>query len=247
MQTYSDTQSLAIPIRETNGLGAVGLVVSLVGLVVPTGVVSLLGLLISLVALSRAPRGFAAAGVFFGLLGAAFWLIVLVLALAVGMLAALAGAVVFAGIFMLTQPEVIEVTTDMANLAIGIQYYERQQQAMPEDLDDLGLGVATLTDPWGNRYRYVLAANTEPGFDVWSSGKDGEFETDDDLALSGLGKVWEQAFATFELKMEEFCEKLQTLEDGGKSPFPFCTDESKSAYKRYYESAAGVHLPVTHN
>ncbi len=247
MQTYSDTQSLASPIRETNGLGVVGFVVSLLGLVVPTGVVSLLGLLISLVALSRAPRGFASAGVFFGLLGAAFWLIFLVLALAVGMLAALVGAVVFAGIFMLTQPEVIEVTTDMANLALGIQYYEQQEKAMPENLDDLGLGVATLTDPWGNRYRYVLAANTEPGFDVWSSGQDGEFETDDDLALSRLPEIWEQAFATFELKMEEFFEKLQTLEDGGKSPFPFCTEQSQSAYKRYHDAAAGVHLAVTHN
>ncbi len=247
MQTYSDTQSLAIPIRENNGLAGVGFVVSLLGLVVPTGIVSLLGLLISLVALSRAPRGFAAAGVFFGLLGAAFWLIFLVLALAVGMLAALVGAVVFAGIFMLTQPEVIEVTTDMANLALGIQYYEQQEQEMPEALDDLGLGVATLTDPWGNRYRYVLAANTEPGFDVWSSGQDGEFETDDDLALSGLGKVWEQAFEPFGLKMEEFCEKLETLEDGGKSPFPFCTEQSQSAYKRYHDAATGVHLPVTHN
>lgn len=246
MQTYSDTQSLAIPIRETNGLGVVGFVVSLLGLGVPTGVVSLLGLLISLVALSRAPRGFASAGVFFGLLGAAFWLIFLVLALAVGMLAALVGAVVFAGVFMLTQPEVIEVTTDMANLALGIQYYEQQEQAMPEDLDDLGLGVATLTDPWGNRYRYVLAS-TGPGFDVWSSGQDGEFETDDDLALSRLPEIWEHAFATFEIKTKEFCEKLQTLQDEGKSPFPFCTEQSQSAYRRYHDAAAGVHLPVTHN
>lgn len=246
MQTYSDAQSLAIPIRETNGLGMVGFVVSLLGLAVPTGAVSLLGLLISLVALSRAPRGFASAGVFVGLLGAAFWLIVLVLALAVGMLAALVGAVVFAGVFMLTQPEVIEVTTDMANLALGIQYYERQEKAMPEALDDLGLGVATLTDPWGNRYRYVLAS-ADAGFDVWSSGQDGEFETDDDLALSRLPEIWEHAFATFELKTKEFCEKLQTLQDEGKSPFPFCTEQSQSAYKRYHDAAAGVHLPVTHN
>ncbi|MHC4107263.1 MAG: type II secretion system protein GspG, partial [Planctomycetota bacterium] len=150
------------------------------------------------------------------------------------------------GLFMLTQPEVIEVTTDMFNLAIGIQYYERQQQALPEDLDDLGLGVATLTDPWGNRYRYVLASS-DPGFDVWSSGQDGEFETADDLALSRLGEVWEHAFETFELKMEELGHKLESLNEGGKSPFPFCTEESKSAYKRYYESASGVCLPLTHD
>ena len=246
MQTYSDTQSLAIPIRETNGLGVVGLVVSLLGLVVPTGVVSLLGLLISLVALSRAPRGLASAGVFFGLLGAAFWLIFLVLALGVGMLAAVAGAVVLAGLFMLTQPEVVEVTTDMANLALEIQYYERQESVMPEDLDDLGLGVATLTDPWSNRYRFVLAS-TDLGFDVWSSGQDGEFETDDDLALSRLPEIWEHALETFEVKMEELGQKLQSLDDGGKAPFPFCTQPSNSANKRYYESATGVQVSLTHN
>ncbi len=99
-----------VPGRESNGLGVAGFFISLIGLVVPTGIVALLGLLISLVALGRQPRGFAGLGVLIGLFGTFIWLAVMVFAvlgaatLGVGILICGAAA------FILTQPETIEVT-----------------------------------------------------------------------------------------------------------------------------------------
>ena len=88
-----------VPVRERNGLGVVGFLIALVGLVIPTGIVALLGLLISLVALGRAPRLFAGMGVITGLFGTVIWLALMILAV-FGVLAAGAVAVVFgAGAF----------------------------------------------------------------------------------------------------------------------------------------------------
>ena len=202
---------IMVPIRERNGLGVVGFLIALVGLVIPTGVVALLGLLISLVALGRAPRAFAGLGVIIGLFGTAIWLALMVLAV-FGVLAAGAVAVVFAaGAFILTQPEIIEVTSDMLNTTIVVAEYEKENDELPEDVSALGLGVSTQTDPWGNAYQYMLV-DVEPGFDIVSSGGDGEFGTDDDMALSRLDEVWGNAFESFGSKMEELCEKLEGLE-----------------------------------
>ena len=202
---------IMVPIRERNGLGVVGFLIALVGLVIPTGVVALLGLLISLVALGRAPRAFAGLGVIIGLFGTAIWLALMILAV-FGVLAAGAVAVVFAaGAFILTQPEIIEVTSDMLNTTIVVAEYEKENDELPEDVSALGLGVSTQTDPWGNAYQYMLV-DVEPGFDIVSSGGDGEFGTDDDMALSRLDEVWGNAFESFGSKMEELCEKLEGLE-----------------------------------
>ena len=202
---------IMVPIRERNGLGVVGFLIALVGLFIPTGVVALLGLLISLVALGRAPRAFAGLGVIIGLFGTAIWLALMVLAV-FGVLAAGAVAVVFAaGAFILTQPEIIEVTSDMLNTTIVVAEYEKEHDELPEDVSALGLGVSTQTDPWGNAYQYMLV-DVEPGFDIVSSGGDGEFGTDDDMALSRLDEVWGNAFESYGSKMEELCEKLEGLE-----------------------------------
>ncbi len=46
---------IMVPVRERNGLGVVGFLIALVGLAIPTGIVALLGLLISLVAQRHHP------------------------------------------------------------------------------------------------------------------------------------------------------------------------------------------------
>ncbi len=200
-----------VPVRERNGLGVVGFLSALVGLVIPTGIVALLGLLISLVALGRAPRLFAGMGVITGLFGTVIWLALMILAV-FGVLAAGAVAVVFgAGAFILTQPEIIEVTSDMLNTTMVVVEYEKEHDELPGDVSALGLGVSTQTDPWDNAYQYKLV-DAEPGFDLVSSGGDGEFGTDDDLALSRLDEVWENAFESFGSKVEELCERLERLE-----------------------------------
>ncbi len=230
---------IMVPIRERNGLGVVGFLIALVGLVIPTGIVALLGLLISLVALGRAPRLFAGMGVITGLFGTVIWLALMILAV-FGVLAAGAVAVVFAaGAFILTQPEIVEVTSDMLNTTLVVAEYEKEHEELPGDVSALGLGVSTQTDPWGNAYQYKLV-DAEPGFDIVSSGGDGEFGTDDDMALSRLDEVWENAFRSFGSKMEELGEKLERLEGtnvrfdrhGGRS-FAWCTDPGE----RYREAA----------
>ena len=200
-----------VPVRERNGLGVVGFLIALVGLVIPTGIVALLGLLISLVALGRAPRLFAGMGVITGLFGTVIWLALMILAV-FGVLAAGAVAVVFAaGAFILTQPEIIEVTSDMLNTTMVVVEYEKEHDELPADIAALGLGVSTQIDPWGRAYQYKLV-DAEPGFDIVSSGGDGEFGTDDDMALSRLDEVWEKAFENFGSKMEDLCERLERLE-----------------------------------
>src|ERR1043165_9168202 len=57
-----------VPQRRTNGLGIAGFVVSLVG-IFTLGLLCPIGLLLSFIALFRAPRGFAIAGLIIGLLG----------------------------------------------------------------------------------------------------------------------------------------------------------------------------------
>lgn len=208
---YPQQPYVMVPIRERNGMGVVGFLIAVVGLVIPTGIVALLGLLISLVALGRAPRAFAGLGVMVGLFGTVIWLALMILAV-FGVLAAGAVGVVFAaGAFILTQPEIIEVTSDMLNTTMVVAEYEKEHDRLPDDVSALGLGVSTQTDPWGNVYQYTLV-DAEPGFDIVSSGGDGEFGTDDDMALSRLDEVWQNAFESFGSKMEELCEKLERLE-----------------------------------
>lgn len=202
---------IMVPIRERNGLGVVGFLIAFIGLFIPTGIVALLGMLISLVALGKGPRFFAGLGVLTGLFGTVIWLVITILAL-IGLLVGSVVAVVFsAGAFIITQPEVVEVSSDMINVTMAVAEYEKKNNKLPEDVASLGLGVSTLTDPWGNAYNYQII-DADPGFDVISSGVDGEFDTDDDMKLSGLDKIWETAFESFGSKIQELCEKLEGLE-----------------------------------
>ncbi|MEM9109031.1 MAG: DUF4190 domain-containing protein, partial [Planctomycetota bacterium] len=55
----------------TNALGIAGFVVSLSGMIVCLGLISPIGLVLSLIALAKSPRGYAVAGSIIGLLGSA--------------------------------------------------------------------------------------------------------------------------------------------------------------------------------
>ncbi len=206
-------QYVMVPMKEGNGLGVAGFFIAAIGLLIPTGLVALLGLLVSLVALGKAPRGFAGMGVLVGLVGTAIWMaitgIAIVAALAIGV-----GAVLFtSAAFVLMQPEIIEVTSDMVNVTIAAVEYEDKNGELPEGLDSLALSVSMTTDPWGNPYRYVITTDDELGFDVVSSGSDGIMGTDDDMALSKIEEVWQDAFQNFEGKLEEFGNRMQRLND----------------------------------
>jgi len=204
-------QYVMVPLNEGNGLGVAGFFIAGIGLFIPTGIIALLGLLVSLVALGKAPRGFAGMGVLIGLFGTVVWLaitgVAVLGAVAIGVSAVLAGAAAF----ILLQPEIIEVTSDMVNVTIAALEYEDTHNALPDDLEVLDLSLSTRTDPWGNPYRYMIVED-EPGFDVVSSGSDGIMGTDDDLALSQIGNVWGQAFQNFGERIEEFGNRMERLQ-----------------------------------
>ncbi len=246
-QPYIQPQVVVMPPRTGNALGVFGFLIALVGLFIPTGIVSLLGLVLCLAAIGRSPRGFAIFGVILGLLGSLFWLIVMIGALILGLIAAFFGAIFVAGAFMLVQPEVVEVTTDMINVAIAVQDYAQQNDEMPEEIDLLSLGVASSTDPWGKPYKLVLI-DDEPGFDVISNGPDGVFDTRDDVLLSRLDHLWENACENFGEKMEEFGEKMERLQRCNSSctTITFESDDCcpKGDYASTYEDKVRQHLLV---
>jgi hypothetical protein len=204
-------QYVMVPLNEGNGLGVAGFFIAGIGLFIPTGIIALLGLLVSLVALGKAPRGFAGMGVIIGLFGTVVWIaitgVAILGAVAIGVSAVLAGAAAF----ILMQPEIIEVTSDMVNVTIAALEYEDKNDALPDNLDAMDLSLSTRTDPWGNPYRYMIVED-EPGFDVVSSGSDGIMGTDDDLVLSQIGNIWGQAFENFGEKIEEFGNRLDRLQ-----------------------------------
>jgi len=217
-------QYVLMPIRERNGLGVFGFFVALIGFVIPTGLIALLGLLISLVALGKPPRGFAMMGVLIGLLGSAIWLIIDIAAILVGVVAVLGVGAFTAVGFMLTQPEVVEVTGDMINSAIAVEHHHETEGELPDSLDNLGLSAAALADPWGTPYRYELVEREQPegnsdhrpNFEITSAGPDAAFGTDDDIILSRLDRLWENAFDTFEEKMQQLSAKVETIDRGGR-------------------------------
>jgi hypothetical protein len=96
--------------------------------------------------------------------------------------------------------------------------------------------MATMTDPWGRPYRFMLA-DCEPGFDVASDGPDGEPDTHDDVSLSRFDKLWEKAFEDFGEKMEELGEKLERI-DGMQFQSCSVNTTSDGVFVFDYEEAA---------
>jgi hypothetical protein len=211
-QTMAYPQYVMLPVRESNGLGIAGFFIALIGVFIPTGIVAILGLLISLVALGRAPRGFATMGVLVGLFGAVVWIAITGFAVLAALVVGI--AVIFAGAaaFMVMQPETIKVTSDMANVAIATMEYQDRNGTFPADLSVLGLKQSMLTDPWGSPYRFQIITD-DPGFDVVSAGEDGTMGTADDVALSTLDKTWETAVENFVDGIDQFGERLSRLDD----------------------------------
>jgi hypothetical protein len=225
------TPFVMMPVREHNRLGTFGFFVAFIGLFIPTGLVAMLGFILSLAAIGRSPRGFATAGVIFGLIGSLFWLLMMAIFVVVGAIGAVIGMVGAAGAFVMTQPEIVEVTSDMANVAISAAVYEEDEGRPATSIDDLGLTVAARIDPWGNGYRFERV-DDDPGFDITSAGVDGAFGTDDDIQLSRLDLAWERALATFEDRMEDLgrkMEKLQSAPGGAWAAGPGCCVTANAA------------------
>ena len=182
MSQYAYDPSMTV--RESNTLGLIGFICALVG-IFTGGLLSPIGLIISLVALGKQPRGLAWAGLIIGLIGSCGAAILLLFFGA--MILALVGIAVVA--FALSETEKVEITSDMVKIAAAVQQYREQNQYLPAGLELLALNDPTLHDPWGQKYRY-LQKDPKEDFDIVSSGEDKAFDTQDDVRLSEIDKVW---------------------------------------------------------
>ncbi|MHC5022347.1 MAG: type II secretion system protein GspG [Planctomycetota bacterium] len=183
------TYQPAAPAAQSNGLGIAGFVCSLVGLLFTGGLLSPIGLILSLVALGRQPRGFAVAGLVLGLLGMCGWGLAWLVAGA-AILAALGMAVAAVALAAIAEPQKAEVTADMVIMAATIEAERDRTGTVPLDLDGIGLEGNMLIDPWGNPYRLVVDADGRD-FDILSDGQDGQANTPDDISFHNLDALWE--------------------------------------------------------
>lgn len=153
----------------TNGLGIAGFIISLVGLVFTLGFLCPIGLLLSFIALFRAPRGFAAAGFILGLIGSAIPLFFVLVF----------GALIFSCFTMGGLP-VLVTAADIreANQKI-VQYQSTHAGALPATDAEGDLVMGPIQDGWGHNLHFRRKAS---GYEIRSAGRDGILDTSDDLA-----------------------------------------------------------------
>jgi len=152
------------PPRPSNPLGVIGFLTTFLS----CGLLSPLGLLMSLIALGRAPRGFALVGTILSGVGTG-------LMVAGGM----------SGYEEASRHENrhnAQVTRTQLYQAQGIIQNESQSlEALPNGVEG-NKAILHLTDAWGNSLRYDLY---DEGYVLRSAGRDGRYESHDDLTIRG--------------------------------------------------------------
>lgn len=178
---------------ETNGLGIAGFIISLVGLCTG-GILSPIGLIMSIVALGKRPKGLAIAGVVIGAIGSCGIILgIIMLPLVVIAIAGVLAAVGAAGLAAAAGGAGgagIEAQFDTAFLAANIEQYHAMQNEYPMTLDDglrkLDADSPLRTDHWNNPYLYIVSPDRSK-FWLFSAGPDGIAGTADDI-MSALTK-----------------------------------------------------------
>ncbi|MFN3168441.1 MAG: DUF4190 domain-containing protein [Phycisphaeraceae bacterium] len=156
----------------SNGLGIAGFVVSLTGLVVTGGFVCPLGVILSLVALRKQPRGFAVAGLITGLLGCALAALVVL---------AIAGVVGAGTAFMQGFSGQINTSMTMDSASWDIDsHFANNQNTLPDQATGDAI-VGVYVDDWGTALRYEPLANSTQDYRLRSAGTDQQFNTLDDI------------------------------------------------------------------
>lgn len=164
---------------DTNPVGLAGFIVSLVSLVACAGLISPVGLILSLVGCFRQPRGLAIAGVVLGLIGSGG----LILAIVIFGVVLVAGAIalIFGASFI---GQAMETTFDANEVRKAIVAYERAEGRLPGGLADLAsLDEHAAHDLWDTPYRLEI----DPGdrtMTLVSLGKDKTLGTDDDIKVT---------------------------------------------------------------
>ncbi len=144
----------------TNVLGVVGFILSFC--------LSPIGLVISLIALAKQPRGFAIAGVIIGLLGSGVWV---------------CGGIGYSAFKKAGLMSAIEMTQDFEKI-------QPAANASTTDITSLGLASDVSTDPWGTPYR-IGPNESASSFKLTSNGPDKLPDTADDLSVDGAQSTQE--------------------------------------------------------
>lgn len=184
---------------ETNGLGIAGFICSIVGFVT-CGLLSPLGLLFSLIALFRSPRGFAIAGTVLGAIGSLFFFLV-GMAMLLPLLAVVGiGAAAF------------EAMAPLIEASARIDEYQVTHQALPNEEEGTKL-IGGITDTWNRALKYTPA--DDGSFTISSAGEDGQFGNDDDVDFNSSMSV--TITDPDDAAQDEFDEKQETQEtnEGG--------------------------------
>ena len=161
-QDYADSQS-------SNALRIVGLVLSLIGLLFTCGLISPLGLIVSLIALAWPPRGAAIAGTIIGAIGTLL-LMLFGMAMVLGILGIGAAA-------QATVP-ILESQAALQDAKLVIEEYESKHGQLPDDADGQS-EIAGIQDGYRRPLRYQKQSDTE--YEIRSAGADGQFDTADDI------------------------------------------------------------------
>lgn len=154
----------------TNGLGIAGFVTSLIGFL-SCGLFSPIGAVLSLIAIFKRPRHFAAIGLALGIVGSGwlFWILFII---------GLAGALAWVGV-----GSNYAAMIQASSLQQQIDAYETRVGQYPPTLDLLtSTKPEDLIDPWGTPYTYALDPDGK-GYTLISAGHDKTMGTVDDAKI----------------------------------------------------------------
>jgi hypothetical protein len=169
---YPTRAAVPAPIRSENGLGVAGFIISVLA-VLTCGLLSPIGLLVSMAGLLRRPRGFATAGVILGAIGTAI----------VGSFVAL----MVMGAQEAQAAAERHRTTEMTRSAIA-----QADQELRVKIEEAGQlpDVIEHNDAWGQSLRYD---RKDSEYLIRSAGADGQFETADDITSATNTYITPQA------------------------------------------------------
>lgn len=164
---------------DTNPVGLAGFIVSLVSIVGCAGLLSPVGLILSLVGCFRQPRSLAIAGVVLGLIGTG-GLILMIVVFGVVLIAG-AIALIFGASYL---GQILATGFDADEIREAIVAYEVAEGRLPSSIDDLTeLDKHAANDMWGTPYLLQINPD-ERTMMITTLGKDKTVSTGDDIRVT---------------------------------------------------------------
>ena len=166
----------------SNPCGVIGLVLSIIGvLACGLWLISIPGLILSLIGLRKEPRTAAITGTVLGGVGIIEFIIMVPLMIGI-LLPALASAK--------NSAELQITTTRIKKIQSASELYKLDNGAYPKSIDEM-VNEKLITpketkDAWDNAVKLAGGGDTKPV--ITSAGKDGEFGTEDDLPKQGTSE-----------------------------------------------------------